>query len=203
METRRHRKCCMIWFSEMKKGLCNPFVARWRVLEQLTVLYGRRSLLLSETSCDIVIRRYGETCSPNTKKRSWRYSEEDEARYCAVASRNSARMQAPSRIKITITTCMYVVESLESREDPFTSQNCEFWLTLRASSLYWLHPNAGSTRKGTPCATPNAPRFYTLWKFLFVCNNVQEFSKRRLLTAGNCQVAFAIPALYMCKAVQH
>ncbi|EZA51966.1 hypothetical protein X777_09281 [Ooceraea biroi] len=48
-----------------------------------------------------------------------------------ASSYNSTRMRASSRIGITITTYIYVGESLESWEDPFTARNREFRVTLR------------------------------------------------------------------------
>lgn len=49
----------------------------------------------------------------------------------ASSAYNSTRMRAPSRIEITITTYIYVGESLGSRVDPFTARNREFRVTLR------------------------------------------------------------------------
>ncbi|KYM98850.1 hypothetical protein ALC62_10406 [Cyphomyrmex costatus] len=48
-----------------------------------------------------------------------------------ASSYNSTRMRTSSRIGITITTYIYVGESLGSQEDPFTARNREFRVTLR------------------------------------------------------------------------
>ncbi|KYN36420.1 hypothetical protein ALC56_09380 [Trachymyrmex septentrionalis] len=56
-----------------------------------------------------------------------------------ASSYNSTRMRTSSRIGITITTYIYVGESLESQEDPFTARNREFRVTLRGPKRrHWI-----------------------------------------------------------------
>ncbi|EGI59974.1 hypothetical protein G5I_11761 [Acromyrmex echinatior] len=56
-----------------------------------------------------------------------------------ASSYNSMRMRTSSRIEITITTYIYVGESLGSQEDPFTARNREFRVTLRGPKRrHWI-----------------------------------------------------------------
>jgi len=63
-----------------------------------------------------------------------------------ASSYNSTRMRTSSRIRITITTYIYVGESLGSQEDPFTARNREFRVTLRGPKrrhwIWWLYTYA-------------------------------------------------------------